>query len=280
MRFNSLRARIAFVVVLLTLTAQAAAFVVINSVIKTNAMSNAQEQLSVAERVFAQVVRSHSEKLTQATSIVAADFGFREAVATHDENTVVSALRNHGSRVSADLVMLVDLAGKLEADSRGPVKDGEPFPFPGLMRNATKGGNASAIGVIDGRLYQLVAVAVRAPLPVAWVVMGFLVDDKMAREMAALTSLEVSFLHRRADDGRWHALASSLPQSARAYGSPAEFADKSYATRILSWPSSGEPVVVVLQRSLKAALAPFNRLHSALLAITLAGILLSVAGST
>lgn len=278
MRFHSLRARIAFVVVLLMLVAQAAAYVVISSVIQSNAVSNAQEQLGVAERVFRQVVRSNSEKLTQAATVVAADFGFREAVATHDESTVVSALRNHGSRINADLVMLADLDGKRIADSRGYMHDGEPFPFPGLMRTAANGGTPSAIGVIDGRLYQLVAVPVKAPLPVAWVAMGFLIDDRMAREMASLTSLDVSFLDRR-PDGRWMTLASTLAQKRAMYASPMEVADDSYATRVISLPSTGEPVDVVLQRSLKTAMAPFYRLQSALLVITLSGVLLSIAGS-
>jgi diguanylate cyclase (GGDEF)-like protein len=278
MRFKSLRARIAFVVVLLMLAAQAAAYVVISSVIERNAASNAQDQLAVAERVFRQVLRSNGEKLTQAATVVAADFGFREAVATHHESTVVSALKNHGDRIDADLVILADLDGKLIADSRGYKRGGESFPFHALMHTATHGNERSAIGVIDGRLYQLVAVPVKAPLPVAWVGMGFLIDDRMAREMASLTSLDVSFLDQRSD-GRWNTLASTLPTQRIAHAKPGDVGDEHYATRVISLASTGEPVVVVLQRSLTAAMAPFHRLQSALLVITLFGVLLSIGGS-
>jgi diguanylate cyclase (GGDEF)-like protein len=278
MRFKSLRARIAFVVVLLMLAAQAAAYVVISSVIERNAASNAQDQLAVAERVFRQVLRSNGEKLTQAATVVAADFGFREAVATHHESTVVSALKNHGDRIDADLVILADLDGKLIADSRGYKRGGESFPFHALMHTATHGNERSAIGVIDGRLYQLVAVPVKAPLPVAWVGMGFLIDDRMAREMASLTSLDVSFLDQRSD-GRWNTLASTLPTQRIVHAKPGDVGDEHYATRVISLASTGEPVVVVLQRSLTAAMAPFHRLQSALLVITLFGVLLSIGGS-
>jgi diguanylate cyclase (GGDEF)-like protein len=278
MRFKSLRARIAFVVVLLMLAAQAAAYIVISSVIERNAVSNAQDQLAVAERVFRQVLRSNGEKLTQAATVVAADFGFREAVATHHESTVVSALKNHGDRIDADLVILADLDGKLIADSRGYKRGGESFPFHALMHTATHGSERSAIGVIDGRLYQLVAVPVKAPLPVAWVGMGFLIDDRMAREMASLTSLDVSFLDQRSD-GRWNTLASTLPAQRIAHAKPGDVADDRYAMRVISIASTGEPVVVVLQRSLTAAMAPFHRLQSALLMITLFGVLLSIGGS-
>jgi diguanylate cyclase (GGDEF)-like protein len=277
-RFKSLRARIAFVVVLLMLAAQAAAYIVISSVIERNAVGNAQDQLAVAERVFRQVLRSNGEQLMQAATVVAADFGFREAVATHHESTVVSALKNHGDRIDADLVILADLDGKLLADSRGYKRGGESFPFHALMHTATHGSERSAIGVIDGRLYQLVAVPVKAPLPVAWVGMGFLIDDRMAHEMASLTSLDVSFLDQRSD-GRWNTLASTLPAQRIAREKPGDVADNRYATRVITLASTGEPVVVVLQRSLTAAMAPFHRLQSALLVITLFGVLLSIGGS-
>ncbi|SAK53566.1 response regulator receiver modulated diguanylate cyclase/phosphodiesterase [Caballeronia arationis] len=279
MRLHSLRARIALVFVLLMLAVQAAAFVVINSVITSNAHRNANEQLTVAERVFKQVLRSNSEKLTQAASVVAADFGFRQAIASHDEKTVASALQNHGDRIHADIVMLADLNGKLIADSSGPAHEGMPFPFPKLLHAVERNGDASAIGVIDGRPYQLVAVPIKAPLPIAWVAMGFVIDDDMAREMSSLTSLDVSFIDQRAD-GRWTALASSLPAAERrALQDPSHLSEENYATRLVRLKSEGEPVAVMLQRSLAEALAPFRRLQTTLLLITLAGVLVSIVGS-
>jgi diguanylate cyclase (GGDEF)-like protein len=279
MRLHSLRARIAVIFVLLMLVVQAAAFLVTNSVISSNARSNAQEQLSVAERVFRQVLRSNGEKLAQAASVVAADFAFRQAVATHDENTVASALKNHGDRVNADIVMLVDLEGKLIADSNGPAPEGASFPFPALIHAAERNGDASSIGMIGGRPYQLVAVPVKAPVTIAWIAMGFLIDDEMAAEMSKLTSLDVSFLDGRAD-GQWTVLASSLHPSKRPTPvNAAGLADENYASRLIQLQSSGEPMAVLLQRSLRDALAPFQRLRTALWLITLCGVLVSVIGS-
>jgi diguanylate cyclase (GGDEF)-like protein len=278
MRFHSLRAQIASVVVLLMLAAQLAGFGVISTVIRTNARSNAEQDLVVAERVFRQVLRSHGEKLTQAAVVVAADFGFREAVATHDENTVVSALHNHGARIDADVVMLADLDGKLIADSRGVSQAGAPFPLRSLIHAAAGQGDSSSIVAVDGKLYQVVAVPVKAPLTVAWVAMGFLIDDNVARDMASLTSLNVSFLDRRAD-GRWNVLASSLHDGEHARTGIADIADDNYATRVVPLQSSGEPTAVMLQRSLREAMAPFHQLQTTLLMITAFGVLLSIAGS-
>ncbi|WP_250501047.1 EAL domain-containing protein [Caballeronia sp. GAWG1-5s-s] len=279
MRLHSLRARIALVFVLLMLVAQAAAYVVINSVILKNAHQNAEEQLSVAERVFGQVLRGNSQQLTQAASVAASDFGFREAVATHDSKTVASALQNHGDRIHADIVMLVDLDGTLVADSGGAAHQGTAFPFPHLIKTVAQKGDASSFGMIGGKAYQLVAVPVKAPIVIAWVVMGFAIDDALAREMSSLTSLDVSFLtvDKR---GSWGVLASSLPEAARAgLKNQAQLAEDGYATRVLHLHSEGETVAVLLERSLSQALAPFHRLQSALLIITILGVIVSIAGS-
>lgn len=291
MRLHSLRSRIALVFVVLMLAVQAAAFTVISTVIASNAHRNVDEQLSVGERVFQAVLHSNGEKLTQAASVVAADFGFRAAVASHDQTTVASALQNHGDRINADVVMLVGLDGKLLADSRDPAHAGQPFAFPELIRKAERSGDGSTVGVINGRPYQLVAVPVKAPLVIAWVTMGFAIDDALAREMRGLTSLDVSFLGMP-NGKHWTILATSLPQAARPPFQHAitsavlaepqstlpDLADE-YGTRVVRLASDGEAVVVVLQRSLKEAMAPYHRLQSTLLVLTLIGVAVSIAGS-
>ncbi|WP_414448618.1 putative bifunctional diguanylate cyclase/phosphodiesterase [Burkholderia sp. 22PA0099] len=278
MQFQSLRAQIAIVVVVLMLVAQLAAFGVISTVIRENARSNVNQQLVLAERVFHQVLRSNGEKLTQAASVVAADFGFREAVATHDENTVVSALYNHGARIDADVVMLADLDGKLIADSRGDTQASVRFPLSSLIQAARAQHDASSIVAVDGKLYQVVAVPVKAPITIAWVAMGFVIDDAIAKETATLTSLDVSFLDRR-PDGLWNLLATSLHDKEHVHAGIANTGDRDYATRLVMLQSSGEPVAVMLQRSLHDVMAPYLRLQTALLVITALGVIVSVVGS-
>ncbi|WP_277186791.1 EAL domain-containing protein [Caballeronia sp. BR00000012568055] len=276
MFLHSLRARIALAFVVLMLIAQAAAYLVINSVIVKNAHRGAEEQLTVAERVFGQVIRGNSEQLTQAATVVAADFGFREAVASHDGKTVASALENHGDRIHADIVMLVGLAGKLIADSAGTDHAGSTFPFPALIKTVAKRGDASSFGMIGGRAYQLVAVPVKAPITIAWVVMGFAIDDALAREMSTITSLDVSFLTVDAG-GKWGVLASSLSDYARAtLKDQNQLADEGFVTRLVPLHSEGRTVAVLLERSLIEALAPYHRLQSTLLIITILGVLVSI----
>ena len=55
--------------------------------------------------------------------------------------------------------------------------------------------------VDNGRIYQLVTVSVRSPLPVAWIAMGFELDHKAARELADITGLAVTLSVN--SGGRW-----------------------------------------------------------------------------
>ena len=67
------------------------------------------------------------------------------------------------------------------------------FPFPNLIAQAEQNQQSSATVLIRGQLYQLVVVPVLAPLPVAWVAIGFAVNDARAQDFKRLTQLQVSF---------------------------------------------------------------------------------------
>ncbi|QIN67908.1 hypothetical protein SBC1_79550 (plasmid) [Caballeronia sp. SBC1] len=114
--------------------------------------------------------------------------------------------------------MLLDLDGKLVADSNGPALEGATFPFPTLIHAAQRNGDASSIGMIGGRPYQLVAVPVKAPVTIAWITMGFLIDDKMASAMLhSATSGKAEAAGRRTDRRCFH--TTSLAVAGRRFKS-------------------------------------------------------------
>ncbi|WP_144152213.1 EAL domain-containing protein [Paraburkholderia sp. BCC1885] len=291
MRLHRLWTRIALVFVLLMLAVQATVFVATNTEIGSVARANADSELAVGERVFARVLQSDIEKLSQAAAVVAADFGFREAVALRDQTTVLSALQNQGDRIQADIVMLVGLDGKLIADSRNPASAGMQFPFPSLLQHTARKDAMSQIGVINGRPYVIVTVPVKAPLTIAWVAMGFAIDDALARDLRAVTSLDVSFMALQ-PHGSWTVLASSLPTQQRAalllashktmpetQRSANVLLNDGFGSRVVRLASPGQPVVAVLQKSLDEAMAPYRKLQSMLVLLTLGGVIVSIAGA-
>jgi len=113
--------------------------------------------------------------------------------------------------------------------------------------------------VDNGRIFQLVTVSVRSPLPVAWIAMGFELDDKAARELADITGLAVT----RSVNSGW-----SLDGLWRARCRPCGARPSDVVTRRIEMSKWGNAeVVAVLSRSLADARAPFERLTKVLFLI-------------
>jgi diguanylate cyclase (GGDEF)-like protein len=288
-RTLSLRTSIALAFSGLLLVIQVVAFGSISAIIANNARRNVDEQLAVAQNVVEQIIRSRRERLGQAANVLAADFGFREAAATRDRATIVSALRNHGDRIGAEVLLLIGLEGQLIADTRAEPHALNAATYQALIGEAKRQGAATAIGMIDERIYELVAVPVRAPLTIAWVVMGFEIDERLTDSMRRIASLDVSFL-ARTPEGDWRVMASSLspgmaqgllPAIARDTASPKEATtitidDHAFAYRRVRAAPHDDSILIVLQHSLDAAMAPFHRLQSMLALLTVAGVLISI----
>ena len=87
-------------------------------------------ELRVGARVLDRLLSTRGRQLSESLRVLALDFAFREAVASGDRPTITSVLENHGSRISADLVVLVDLNGSVIADTLDGRMTARPFPFP------------------------------------------------------------------------------------------------------------------------------------------------------
>lgn len=293
MTFRSLETRIVVFFVILLVTVQGAAFVLITATNQNIARREVANQLEVGERVFRLLLEQNGRQLGQAATVLAADFGFREAIGTRDTGTIVSVLGNHGARIKASVVMLADLDKKLLANTLQPDQVDRPFPFIDMIPAAAESKLASKVAIIDGDPYQLVVVPVLAPVPIAWVAMGFKIDDKLAQNLMALTSLQVSFITSPAAS-RWNVSASTLPATERdAFSAQLSSLLKSgteqstlalnnidYETRVVALQRRGEPeIIAALQQSLKTALEPFNKLRDILIVLAIASIALSLIGS-
>jgi diguanylate cyclase (GGDEF)-like protein len=290
-RVRKLRSKIALVFVLMILTVQVAVQIATADAFSSAARNQVNEQLAIGDRVFHHALQSEADRLAQSAAIAAADFGFREAVALHDDTTVHSALQNQRKRLGADISMLVGLDGRVVASSPPVAAAGQPFPYPSII-GAQRHGVTSLTGVLDGRPYELVSVPVKTPLTVAWMVMGFAINDGFARDMHGVAGLDISFMMRGAD-ARWKVFASSLGPAERAALEAAaagvtpghgELGINGYGSRII-WLGQEQgqgqaPVAAVLQKSLADASSPFRELRSTLLLLTLCGIAISIAGAT
>jgi len=280
----------------LMLLVQTGVYVASTLAISRIATGEASERLEVGAKVFRQVFEQDRRRLELIASVLTADFAFREAVATNDVPTMLSVLTNHGRRINADMMMLVGLDDVVVADTqlaRGAQRNtGQRFPFPELSAAAERDGQASAIVVMkDGSAYQLVVLPVLAPRPIARLAVGFRMDGKLARELKAVTGLEVSFAHMAGGDWRVNAstlgekdqpLLAGVLRGQEGNNAPfrAIFDGEPHEVRVVPLADlAGGQVAAVLQSPLAQTLAPFNLLNTTLFTAALVALLLGVLGS-
>ncbi|MHB8844039.1 MAG: putative bifunctional diguanylate cyclase/phosphodiesterase [Nitrospirota bacterium] len=292
--FRSFQGRILFFFVGLYILAQLLAFWAVDSASTQNARAHINAELESGGKIFDRVIQNRSERFLLAASILSNDFGFKTAFGSGDKRTVLSVLNNHKARIKADVMLLVSLERTIIADTLHPKTGPKSFPFPGMIRDAEKSGRASAMAFFDGRLYRFVVVPLRAPLPVAWVIVGFRIDDAMVQDVKTLTLMDVTFFVEEGG-GRQALIAAStlaaeLHQELGAVAKSSvlerhgntEFTLRGETHLGLSRDLSGEgstQVTVFLQRSLDAALEPFHQLRTKLAALFAGGLAVLLAGS-
>jgi diguanylate cyclase (GGDEF)-like protein len=248
----SLRTRIALTFLILLTAVLVAALSAVSIANRRNAERDVQRQLEFGAQTFSGLLKTNRRLLTQAAQAVADDYGFRAAVAEHDTETLASALQNGGARVGAALVVLTSLDGVVIATSGSDLAAGSQFPIAALKRNA--GPNTTATVMVDNsKIYQVVAVPVKSPLPVAWIAMGFELDAAAAKGLADATGLGVTFAVR-----------------SNAAGGATAMSDGDMVTRPIELPSlDNTEVVATLSRSMADARAPFDSLTKTLVEIAL-----------
>jgi len=281
---------IVFLVALLG-AVQVAEFVLTNHASYNAARGKIEDELGVGQKVFARVLRQNAEREAQAAGASASDFAFREAAATGDVATLASALDNQRARIKAQAVLYVDLAGNVIADTMHPGVPPRRFEFEQLITQARADGEATAIGLLQQHAFQLIAVPVRAPLTIGWIIDCYPVDAALAADLRQLTGLDVSFAVER--DGRWELLATTLsPLAAGALSEQLPPYLKALDTRLLQMSqgeqqvrfvslgeAAGEHIVAVLQRPIADAMARFQALRTTLIALGILSLALSIAGS-
>jgi diguanylate cyclase (GGDEF)-like protein len=288
LRFN-LQTRILALFLALMAVLQIGGFVLVNSVGTTAARTTIGDELIAGEQVLLRSLQQETLRLMQGARLLAADYAFREAIATGDRDTIVSVLGNHGKRIDADLTMLIGLDGKVIADTLGG-SAGTVFPQPSLITTAESDGEAGAMVLLRDGLYQVVMVPVLAPLPVAWVAIGFKVDDALARILRGPMRFHVSLFSLNAAGG-WRLQASTLHIAEREQAlrdvAVDRFADVDATgnavydaialTRVMRLPAgAGDSIIALLQEPLGAAMEPFYRLQRQLALISLVVILVAI----
>lgn len=154
----------------------------------------AAQRLRSAADTAREVLKFRGNQLTSAVEVLTSDFGFKEAIASADTATLMSAMANDRARIGADVLIVLDPEGRIVASTLATLSAGAQADLQSLIADDTDGQLMRLYRLIDGRPYQLVMAPVLAPDPIAWTAMGFALDDKVAADMASLLGVEVSFI--------------------------------------------------------------------------------------
>ena len=289
MRLHSLENRVIVLFIGLLLSVQLVAYFVIGNAIDVNARTAIEEDLRINEKIFTRLIEQNAQKLIQGANLLAKDFGFRDAIGSHDTETIISSLQNHGQRIGADLSMLVGLDGKILAASSPALAAGLQASVSQLMPSANATGSASRIEIVDGKPYQMVMVPIAAPVTISWVAMAIPIGKTIVDDMQQLSLMQISLLTSD-NQGHWQANVSTLPASAAAsladllptsithaqLIADLQLDDNLYSARVLPLAHNDvASTIAVLQLSVSQAVAPYKQLQRNLLLLSVLGSLLA-----
>jgi adenylate cyclase len=291
--FKKFQSRILFYFLLLMSVVQIAGFVTFNATLNRNTRARIAGELETGALIFTKLVSDRTGQIALTARTLSDDYAFKRAYAFGDHGTTISALQNYRLRIGAAVMMIVSLDNTVVADTIHPARSGVPFEYPGLIQFATENQGAASIVFIDNKAYQMVVVPLMAPEPIAMICAGFPVNDTLAGELQKITRSHVSFL-RTTSDKNWRMLASTLPEGMQKPLMPALAGAKWKQGKVISIVLNGDEyeslilrmgkkedlgIKVVLQRSLREALAPYRRLRLTLFGLLIGGLAGAFAGA-
>lgn len=248
--------------------------------IAVKARAEAQRQVSAQLQTAADTAREalkfRGNRLASAVDVLTTDFGFREAVASADKPTLLSAVQNQRARINADIFIVLSPDGQTITSTLGLSAKTEK-DLQSLIESDPDSEILQLYRLIDGRPYQLVLAPVLAPNTIGWAAMGFALDDGVAADMSRLLGVDVSFVATD-DEQDSPYIATSVPkEERRPFGAlnnaPAAtpFFVMAGNDKILTWTnpirSANGHLTLVLQRSLASALRPYQDVRNSVLAI-------------
>ena len=283
---RSLILRLVGLSLLLLLIVQAAGFAVVRATIDRNARAQIARALDLDENVWRRLLEQNADKLRQGSALLAADFGFRSAVNSGDQETIQSVLENHGSRIGAAVTALLDTDLALRAVS---LRDDSMDEFPATLRQVVPPLAAqpqgSRVAVMDGVPYQFVMVPMRAPVVIGWVLMGFPINQALADEMRQLLSVNVALVVTGADSTLQIPVSTLPPETLAVLKSQGVLSSElrtpegTLLVRSSRLDSASGEVQALLLRSVDEVVAPYRQLQVLLAIITVAGVLLFAVGT-
>lgn len=270
----------------LLLLVQLANLSVVLTTVGDDVRQQLRDQLSSGVQLVSQLAKRRSELLITSAEVLAADFGFRSAIASRDPITITSALKNNLNRIDAELATFFSLDGTQYGVSN--TIDQDAATYEKLFKKIDSDANVIADTlVLNGNAKQIVAVPIKAPLPIGWLVLGFSLDDKVAKTFSDQVGMHVTFTHEKSN---YPSFGSTLPRSQESalptamstlqksdHGQISTLHELKFLTEIVELGNHTDPVLVLLHSSLDEAMASYYEVRKRLLSYMAIGLILVMA---
>ncbi|HEX2595650.1 MAG TPA: EAL domain-containing protein [Luteimonas sp.] len=286
------RFRLASFIVATLIGVQALTAVLVYEVTRHELIGEGQRQLAVAAGAFARQLDDISERVASSVQVLSLDYALRAAIAQRDEATLLSALHNHGRRVGATQMLVLDVDGRIEADTDGAYPNRSRFPYTDLVNRALDK-PAAAVVASRGRASWMVVVPVFAPDLVGFIAAAIPVDDARLAQLQQQSALPRSVELATLTPQGWRVLArgrDSIPLARQlTMGQDAlprqpkltTVAGREYVAQAvwLNRSRQSAPVVAVLGYSVDEALSPYRRVGLAWAGLLSLGLLVGLFGA-
>ena len=284
LRFRSLQSRITalysatFGLVMLLVAAS------LQWAIASSAEEQVRSELASSSKVIDRIWSMRTRELESVARPLALDFGFREAVATDEDETIRSALTNIAGRIDLPNAFIVKYDGRVV----GMTPDQDSQYDADLWDELDSGWHSGALR-IHGTTYQAVAADIKAPALIGWLVLGRRLDAGEMRELSGLSAVPVkAAVVRRTVAGNWvydgtnrpliddSVIALLAQMKPQVGGKSADLSGRMHGNMVLARPLGSSDGVattaLLLNFSIADALAEYDPLR---LAVVIAGLVRS-----
>lgn len=284
---RTFRNRLLILIIGLVLGAQTVTLLASLARTETLVQERASAQLAAGSLVARELIGSQARQLANAVTVLAADFGLREAVALGDAPTIESAVINHGARIGAQLMIVLDVEGR-PVSVTGTRSAFDARAAATLIAEAEDTSTDAHFLQLGDSLYQVFVTPLQAPDLIGWVALGFVIDDRFARQIGAVVDVDVTLLASdrsgvrlaastllaTARDALLAAAPALLPATTPQRIGDGDAAALASAARLSS---GGVTVHVTVQKPMLAVNAPYTELARTLFAIVLVTALAAIA---
>ncbi len=269
LRFRTLKLRIAVVYAALFAIVLATVVLLAGNGVARFGENSASRDLAANARVFDEIIGLRAKQMRASTDILSRDFGFREAVATHDDATIESALLSLRQRSNSAAAFVVGLDGSMAGSSDANL------PRVESLWSALDGGQERGMIRLGGQLALAAASPIQVPDTVGWLVLAQPLDAAEMRRLSRLAAVDIGARVVGASQLSPALRRAALGQVVETGGS------ERILHHVTALPALQEGLRprLVLDHSLTAALAEYAGLQWLLAALAAAGLTLVIAAS-